>query len=60
MHIGSEPMDGSSYGQSALPIMLTRLQCTLEDNSLLNCGRDLYQLSDCDNTRLAGVKCEGN
>uniref|UniRef100_A0A1X7T7Q6 Uncharacterized protein n=1 Tax=Amphimedon queenslandica TaxID=400682 RepID=A0A1X7T7Q6_AMPQE len=41
-----------------LPIMLTRLQCTLEENSLLACGRDLYQLSDCDNTRLAGVKCE--
>ena len=53
------PNDRSSYGLSGLPILLTRLQCTGSENSLLDCNKNLFHLSNCRNSRLAGVKCEG-
>uniref|UniRef100_A0A1X7TY56 SRCR domain-containing protein n=1 Tax=Amphimedon queenslandica TaxID=400682 RepID=A0A1X7TY56_AMPQE len=55
---GSMPNDRSSYGSSDLSILLTRLQCTGREDSLLDCNKSLYHLLNCHNSRLAGVKCK--
>lgn len=58
--LGSIPKYSSGgYGLSSLPIILTGLQCTGSEDSLLDCNRNLYELLTCYNYELAGVKCEG-
>ena len=59
MLIGSIPFYSFPFGSSDLPIMLSRLNCTGKESNLFLCDRDLSYLTECTNSMLAGVQCEG-
>ena len=49
----------SAYGSGYVPLIISDLQCTGVEESILNCDRDLQSITQCSYSTIAGVKCEG-
>ena len=57
---GSIPVLRSFEGNlSGYPIHLDNVVCTGSESSLLQCGHNPVGTHNCDNTEMAGVRCEG-
>lgn len=57
--LGAVPRYGSFYGRSSGPIFLTDLFCSGTESSLMECNRNVYDITNCYHFEDAGVECQG-
>ena len=57
--LGAVPRYGSFYGRSSGPIFLTDLFCSGTESSLMDCNRNVYDITSCYHFEDAGVECQG-
>ena len=60
MHTGSVIRNNAYFGMGSGPILLSHLNCTGTEASLLDCNRyNMYGTLSCTHQDDAGVSCEG-
>lgn len=57
MYIGTEALNGSSFGQGTGRIWLENVQCRGSERALANCTANFSGINSCTHAQDAGVRC---